>query len=169
MSQSIRSQAARAVLRGRGWKPGQKLSPKIAREAKYSIEQTSKSPIFRHLQEGSRPHLPSPEEQERIRYIHILRSHASEKRSRGPGVKRIADPEQRKAIMDWSRKLASDPPHKEPYTKKLRHTFTPRPIQERIEQVEIVQHHVGHAGDVRRRTRMSEARMARRQHAEAIR
>lgn len=138
MSQSIRSQAAQAVLRGRGWKPGQKVSPKVAREAKYAIERTAKSQVFRHLQEGTRPTLPSPEEQERIRYIAIMRRNAEEKLGRTPGRKRIADPEQRKSIMEWSRKLASDPPHKKPYTKKLRHTFTPRPIQERIDQADLL-------------------------------
>jgi hypothetical protein len=138
MAASIRSRAAQAVLRGRGWKPGQKLDPKIAKEAKYNIKRAAESHVYRHLEEGTHPSVPSPEEQERIRYLAIMRSHAQEKRSRGPGVKRITDPEQRKAIMEWSRKLASSPPHKEPYTKKLRHTFTPRSVQEKIDQTALL-------------------------------
>jgi len=134
MPKSIRRQAAEAVLRGRGWKPGQKLSPKVAHEAKYDIEVTAQSPMFRHLQERTKPVLPSDVEQERIRYIHALRYYAESPEFRS----QRRDPEARRAIIEHARSLASEPPDVNKYTKKKRYTFTPSQLQRRIDEAELL-------------------------------
>lgn len=138
MSKTIKSKAAQAVLRGRGWKPGQKIPAHERGVVRQDIRWAAESPVFRHLEEKTRPELPSPEEQERIRNLYALKYLARDRRSRVPGrPRRVEDPEMRRSLMEQARDL-SRTPHVDKYTKKKKYTFTPRSLGEKLDTAELL-------------------------------
>jgi hypothetical protein len=110
-------------------RPGQKLTPEERTMALIHARSAAESPAYKYAETGSRPILPSAEEQKRLRKIRAMRSIVGMQHEYG---RRKFDPDARHFIVQQAEDFASRPIEME-YGHRVKTSFMPKRLQADLE------------------------------------